>query len=108
MTQSFWKRPIVLFLLGWIIGDLTPTITDFIHFWLQNYIRTTSLSNTMFVFLQIIDWYFIDVIFPLFLLLLVAIFHIRKMSTIKQWIIIGSIIGTGAVITIILKILVGW
>ncbi len=92
-------------MLGWIFGDLIPTLTDFLHFWLQSEIYKSTLTKGSFIILQIIDWYLIDVIFPLILLILVAIFNINKMSTLKQWIAIGSIIGTCALITIILKIL---
>lgn len=108
MTETkFFKTSVGLLLTGWIAGDILPSLTDPLHFWLQNYIFTHSaaISKTWFITLQILDWYVLDVTLPLILLLIAYIMHIRNTKTIKKIAVIGSIVGASAVIGIIWWIL---
>jgi hypothetical protein len=104
--KSFFKTNVGLLLTGWILGDILPSGTDWIHFLLQDYIFShQAMSKVWFVLLQIFDWYIIDVTLPLILLIVAYILHIRNVKTIKKIAIIGSIVGVSAVIGVIFWII---
>jgi hypothetical protein len=104
MTNKFLKSSVGLFLLGAFLGTLAPSPVDPIYFYLENYV-TPTLTGAAKVCLQIFNWYVLDALWYLALMIVAFILHIKKVSTVKKITIIGGLIGLGIVIGIIGKIL---
>ena len=98
--QKFLKTSIGIFLLGMLTAEIMPSIIDPIHFWLQKYIldNASIISQKMLIFLNILDWYFLEAFFVLLLILIAYILHIKKKKTIEIIITIGAIMGISIVI----------
>ena len=104
--RKFLRTPVGIFLLGALIGELSPDPTDAIHFWLQeNVFNHGTLPKPLLVSLQIFDWYFMSACYFLLLLILAYILLIKKVNTIRRISIIGSILGIGAVVGILFRFL---
>jgi hypothetical protein len=74
LELSFRKAPItwghiITLLTGWALGDLMPTFTDPIHFWLITSIPQWNLPYWQQSLLYAFDWWGIDVVTPVLLLL---------------------------------------
>ena len=94
--KSVWP-----FLWGGLAAALLPSPTDFLHFWLQNYLYTHQLTKHMFTLLQLVDWYLVDTLWWVFLIIIAAVLHVKKTKTLTKIAVIATMIGIGAVIGII-------
>jgi hypothetical protein len=94
-------------LIEWIIVSIlatfVPSPIDPINFYLQNYIYThrRSISRARFEWLQVFSWYILDALWYVLLLGIVLIFNIQDLPTVNGLTIIFTIIGVGAVISIV-------
>ncbi len=104
--EKFFKSQIGIFLLGAFIGTLVPSPIDPIYFYLENYV-VPHLTGFAKIGLQIFDWYFLDALWYLVLMIIAFMLHIKKVSTAKKITVIGGIAGLGIVIGIISRILMG-
>jgi hypothetical protein len=107
--RKFLHTPVGIFLLGAFLGELSPDPTDALHFWLQSHVfnHPEVLSGPWLVALQIFDWYLLTASYFLFLLIMAYVLHIRQVSTVKRITIVGGVLGVGAAIGIIARILLG-
>ena len=103
MTK-FFKTPLGLMLAGAFLGTLTPSIIDPIHFYLVNYI-IPNLTGASKIIWEVFDWYFLDALYYVALMILAVILNKKKVSFAKQIGIIGGIIGLGIVVGILGRIL---
>lgn len=104
---NFFKTSVGIFLLGSIVGTLIPSPVDPIHFYLINNIIPNITNKISLISWQIFDWYFLDASYFILLLILAYVLHIKKVSTIKKISILAGVLGVGAVIGILGKILLG-
>jgi hypothetical protein len=80
---------IITLLTGWALGDLMPTFTDPIHFWLVTNIPLWHLPYWQQSILYFYDWYILDITSPL--LLLMAVWIALQIGFIQRR---GSIMAT--------------
>jgi len=106
MYPSFLKSKVVIFLIGGLLAILLPSPIDPIHFLLQNWLFTANLNKFYYTLWQIFDWYVLDSLWYVFLIIITWTLHIRKTKTIHILITIALIIGIGAAIGIIFKFLI--
>lgn len=96
---KFLKTPVGIFLLGAFLGELSPDPTDAIHFWLQEHVlNNPSYSVGFRAGLQVFDWYFMSASYFLLLLIIAYFLHVKKVGTVKRFIIIFGLLGTGVAI----------
>lgn len=100
---EFISSGIGLVLLSSIGATFIPQPLDFLHFYLQNYLYTKKLKRWKFELLQIIDWYLIDSLWYLLLLIIAYTLNINNVAVANIITIILTIAGIGATIGIISK-----
>ena len=103
MTK-FFKSAVGILLLGAFLGTLSPSPVDPIYFYLENYVAP-HLTGIAKIALQAFDWYVLDALWYLTLMIIAFVLHIKKVSTIKEITILGGIAGLGIAIGIVGKIL---
>ena len=103
---KFFKSAIGIFLLGAFVGTLAPSPIDPIYFYLENYV-VPHLTGIAKVSLQLFDWYILDALWWLVLMIIAFILHIKKVAVAKKISVIGGIAGLGIVIGIISKVVMG-
>ena len=103
---KFFKSAIGIFLLGAFVGTLAPSPIDPIYFYLENYV-VPHLTGITKVSLQLFDWYILDALWWLVLMIIAFILHIKKVAVAKKISVIGGIAGLGIVIGIISKVIMG-
>lgn len=103
-TKSFFKTSVGIFLLGALIGVLAPSPIGPIYFYLENYVapHLTGLSK---ILLQAFNWYLLDALWYFALMIVAFIMHIKKVKTIRIIQTVAGIIGLGAVIGVLFKVL---
>jgi len=80
-SRITWGHIITL-LIGWAVGDVMPTFTDPIHFWLVTSIPQWNLPRWEQSLLYFYDWYLLDITTPL--LFLVAIWIALQLGLIQR------------------------
>ena len=103
---KFFKSAIGIFLLGAFVGTLAPSPIDPIYFYLENYV-VPHLTGIAKIALQLFDWYILDALWWLVLMIIAFILHIKKVAVAKKISVIGGIAGLGIVIGIISKVVLG-
>ncbi len=90
--------------MGGVVSAILPSPSDFLHYWIQDYLRNNMLAPTMFWLWQTIDWYLADTVWWAFLLLLYWSQLLRRRSEIETMYLLGTVISLGAIV----GILTGW
>lgn len=100
------RRGIVFWMLvGGIIASVAPSPTDFIHFYLQNYLRTATVSSGTFWFWQTVDWYLVDTAWYVFLLGLYYLHILWRKDQVESATVVGVIFSIGLTVGLIIQYL---
>ncbi len=106
--EKFLRTPVGIFLVGAFLGELAPDPTDAIHFWLVAHVlRNPETPRSLFILLQIFDWYFLSASYFLLLLIIAYVLHIHKVKIIHRISVIGGVLSIGAAVGIIARFAFG-
>jgi len=90
---------VLTFIFGGLVAAIAPAPTDWLHFWLQNYIKVhTELTAHQFWVLQAVDWYLVDAIWWLVLLGLYMLLHFKRLDNVKKMTIWFSVASVGILV----------
>lgn len=92
---------VITYLLVAMAATFLPSPTDPINFYLQNWLYKRKQSRAAFEWWQIFSWYILDSLWFGFLIIIVLLFNIQNLPPVNALTTVATIIGIGAVISII-------
>jgi hypothetical protein len=95
------RRGVVFWLLvGGVVASLAPSPTDFIHFYLQDWLRGAALTSYQFWLWQTFDWYFVDTSWYLLLLALYYGHILWRKNDVEAATVVGVIFSLGVILAL--------